>query len=1044
MQQEIQRLRRRLLELAGWRNREIVPLSGSFQAADMAEPVPIEPGQDWASRAFPVRMSLQAVVPEGWAGQPVLLHLSVGGEGLLSCGGRPLGGLNPYHREHLLLARAQGGEHLALEVEAVPRGLFGAPVARPRLEEAFLLLPDLDVRALLTDLAMALEAAAQVGEELGTLLLDAIARACAELRLPRSLVEGYLARLVQTPVGAAMAGELWEEWQLAAAPLALPEKAREQLLQARRRFHERLGRLRRRYPPVGALLLSGHAHLDLAWLWPKAETRRKARRTFATVLSLMERYPELTFNQSTAQLYAWVEEDDPELFARIRARVRQGRWEPIGGMWVEADGNLLSGESWARQLLYGQRYFASRFGRRPRVAWLPDTFGYAGNLPQLFRAAGMGFFFTTKMTWNDTNPFPYDLYWWEGLDGSRVLAHSIRNTPRGYNGRIEPADLKGTWQNFQGKRHHPVSLFPFGEGDGGGGPTAEMVEQFRRLQEFPGLPRLEMGRVEDFYSAIEGKDLPTWVGEQYLELHRGTYTTQAYTKALNRRLEHVLPEAEAAATLVHLQGELYPKEDLESGWKALLRNQFHDILPGSGIHTAAEEANQEMAEALEQAEMLRLVALTDLSQGVAGHPNALTRIIVWNLSLDDRPLRLAFARPAEGPFRLLTPEGEEVLYQEEGDQVLAAGNAPVPGLGYVTLSAVPGQPKAGAGVRAKGRVLENRYLLARVGPEGTLQHLYDKGNGRQVLAGRGNQIWAYTDIPRDWEAWDVDASYLQEGQELVAEGRPEIVAAGPVRAGVRVVRRIGNSTIEQVYWLWAGSRRLEIETRVLWEERATLLRALFPLGVRSHEAWFETAFGAVPRPTHRNTSWDQARFEVPALRFADLSEPGYGVSLLNDGKYGHNALGNVLGLSLLRGPVYPDPFADRGEHRFTYALYPHAGDWRQGTIAQAHDLNAPLRATLLPGCGGGRPAQKRLLEVDTPALRLSALKRAEDGEGIVLRLYEAHGGRGMASLKVEGLGAAKAWQVNLLEEAEEEWRLQEGRLRFPFGPYQVLSFRLGR
>lgn len=1040
MQQEIKRLRRRLMELSAWADRAVFPLRGHFRAADSQEWVPIRPGEAWPSRAFPVRMRFSASVPAGWAEQPVWVRLDVGGEGLLLLDGRARGGLDPYHLEYELLASARGGETLQFEVEAVPRGPFGTPIPAPRLEEASLLLPDPDVRRLQMKLEMTLAAAEVLGPELGGLLLDEVQRALESIPLPRSPAEAYLARLVRTPAGRRRAAELWEEWAFEALPAELPDEARAALLEAEGAFDRRLEAIRRRYPPRGELALTGHAHLDLAWLWPTAETRRKARRTFATVCGLMENYPGLVFGQSQAQLYAWLEEDDPELFERIRKYVHKGQWELLGGMWVEPDGNLLSGESWARQLLYGQRYFLSRFGSYARVAWLPDSFGFAANLPQLFVRAGLRYFFTTKLTWNETNPFPYDLFWWEGLDGTRILAHSLHNVPRGYNGRVEPADLSSTWENFRGKRSHPVSLFLFGEGDGGGGPTHEMASRYDFLREFPGLPRLQMRRVEDFFGSIRNRELPVWVGEQYLELHRGTYTTQARIKALHRRLEHLLPEAEIAATLAWLEGETYPASELEALWKTLLRNQFHDILPGSGIHTVAAEAEAELAAAAEEAETIRLLHLTHLSQGAQGLPGSEARVVVWNLSLDERPLQLEFPQPAELPFRLVSPEGIEIPYQEHEGRIIAASAYPVPGLGYVTLSVLPGEPTAESALRVFGRTLRNARLQAQIGTDGTLRKLTDRALDRQVTDSRANQILAYTDIPRDWDAWDIDASYAREGEEIYPEERPEVVEAGPARCGIRVVRRFGHSTLEQVYRLWNGGRRLEIVSHATWEERNTLLRALFPLRVRSHEAWFETAFGAVARPTHRNTPWERARFEVPGLRFADLSQPDYGVSLLTDSKYGYSVWGDTLGLSLLRGPTYPDPFADRGEHHFIYALYPHPGDWRSGTVAEAHALNAPLVPIVLPGPGGKRPAARRFLAVDQPGVRLSALKPAEEGPGLILRLYEAHGCD--ARVRV-WLPTPKGWgarAVNLLEEQLGWEVVLDGILHTRLPPFTVETF----
>ncbi len=1051
---QIERLKVRLQELSAWEDLDRRPLAGEFKAPD-GPWASIREGDLWPERNYPAQFRFQAKVPAEWAGKPVWVRLNPGGEGLLLVDDKPVGGLNAYHREYPLLASAKGDEGLLLQVEAVPRGLFGAPALYPRLEEACLLVPDTLVRDLCTDLGAALEALPHLQPDLAQLLQDALSETFARIELPRSPVRAYLNQLEHS-TWAEETAKLWEEWRFEGPGLALGAEHRRSLEAARDFFQQALARIRQRYPTAGRLLLSGHAHIDLAWLWPIAETRRKIRRTFATVLHLMERYPQLYFNQSSAQAYAWLEADDPALFAQVKQRVQEGRWEPVGGMWVEPDGQLLSGESWVRQLLYGQRYFQQQLGTRARVAWLPDTFGFAANLPQLLRQAGLPYFFTTKLNWNETNPFPHDLWQWEGLDGSRVLAHSFWNPNESYNGRLEALDLAGTWKNFKGKRYHDTSLLTFGYGDGGGGPSALMLERYARYREFPGLPSLQMGRVEAFYQGLSEANppLPTWSGELYLELHRATYTTQARLKELNQRLEQTLLEAEMAWTLATLKKidprltvdePTYPSRDLEGLWKVLLLHQFHDILPGSGIHSVAQEAAESLQVALIQAEEVRQEALGLLSAEVRKvHPEAVAHLVVWNLSTSPRPLRLRLLRPTEQFFRLLTSTGQEVPYQESGSYILIACEETVPALGYLALAVVGHlEARRTPSVRVNGleRVLENQHLRLEVAPDGTMARLYDKDHRREVLAGRGNQLWLYTDVPRYWEAWDLDASYTQEGREIPAT-QVKLIEGGPMRAGIWVERKLGVSRLEQTYWLWGGSRRLEIETIAHWQERRTLLRALFLLKIHAPQAWFDTAFGAVPRPTHTNTGWDAARFEVPALRWADLSEADYGVSLLGGFKHGYSARGNVLGLSLLRGAIWPDPLADVGEHRFSYALYPHRGDWRQGTVAEAEDFSAPLLPLAMPVHAGGQPSSRPFLRSSPSSLRLAAFKRAEEGQGYILRLYEAHGGRGEVELDLSTLGIRKASRVNLLEDPEEALPLQNGRLTLVYAPYQVISLKL--
>src|SRR5215211_327379 len=946
----------RVEELRLWRNARESHIEKWRFAAEGGEGKEIRLGDLWPEDALPANFSAEAKIPEDWAGSPVELELWLGGEGFVRLSTGFSGGLNPFHRSFPVTQKAKGGETVAVEAEVVPRGMFGTNVAEPRLRRSSLVVPEQEVRALERDLGLIVEVCEQLGDhEVAPHLLDIIDAAFAGLFSSwPSGSEVALTRYLQAYVESTDGGP----WSLPPTPRPvepLSEETCRAMREARRMVASRLEELEEEYPPVGRLALTGHAHLDLAWLWPVSETLRKGRRTFASVLSLMERYDDFVFNQSSAQLYSWIEAESPEIFERVKKRVEEGRWEPVGGSWVESDCQIPSGESMVRQMLYGQRYFEEKFGHRSRVAWLPDAFGFSPALPQLLKGAGMGGFFTYKLNWSETNEFPYDLYEWEGIDGSTVIAHDFENPGQDYNGNISPQDIYGTWRNFEGKRHHPESLFSFGWGDGGGGPSERMLENYARLKSFPAMPRLRMTRVEDFFATLPEEGLPEWVGELYLELHRGTLTSQGAIKALNREAEHRLLEAEAIATMAALHGVPYPREELERLWKTLLLNQFHDILPGSSIKEVNEDAHRQLDETVASATALRDDALRRLAGQAKGTVDAEEVVIVANASAEPRPLSAllgdlepdyaASVTDAEdNPLPIQHTEGEGLLVHDPKRQV--------PGLGWTTLflrrhARSSSASKAASDVRSgrlgEGAFLENDLLQVEISPDGSLRCVYDRAADREVLDGRGNQLWAYADKPREWDAWDIDEGYEPEGEEITNVASLWPKENGPLRATVEVTRVWRGSSISQTYQLRSGSRRVDIETHLEWHERQILLRALFPLAVRSHEASFETMYGVVRRPTHRNTSWDAARFEVAAHRFADLSEPGYGVALLNDGKYGHSACGNVLGISLLRSPVHPDPFADEGEHHFTYSLFPHKGDWTGSGVAQeAFTLNSPL------------------------------------------------------------------------------------------------------
>jgi len=1057
--QTLARLGLRLAELAAWRDREVLPITeAKFRTSSDKSWQTIRTGDPWPAKSHPVLFQFYCSIPETWAGNVVHARFDVDGEALLSANQRPIGGLNTFHQEHLIAERAIAGETFTFDLEAVPHGLFGTPISRPRVNLAALVWPDQTLRSLFEDLSATHDAAqylASIGrEEITRRLIDALDRAFAGIILPRGSTSSYLARIAATSKSRSLGSfygnaesldSIWEEWQFTTPPAPLDNASRRSLQIVQTAFQAELQSIRQAYPSVGSIWLTGHAHIDLAWLWPLEETRRKARRTFHTVCALMERFPRLHFNQSSAQLYAWIEQDDPDLFEQIRTRAREGRWEIVGGMWVEPDGNLPAGESWARQILLGQRYFQSRFGKRPRVAWIPDSFGFTGNLPQLLLSGGLQYFFTHKMTWNERNLFPYDLYWWEGIDGSRVLAHSFFNPGGGYNGRVVAYDLGETWRNFKGKERHAHTLLAVGHGDGGGGPSAEMLDRFERFQDFPAMPRLQMGQVVQFYQEISSRDLPVWVGEKYLELHRGTYTTQGQVKSLHRRLEHALVEAETATTLASGQGDyLYPRTELARLWQTLLLNEFHDILPGSSINSVYQTAKKDLGLALETARSLRDTALARLSGRSLEQSSTSSGLQIWNLQLSERQLQAEISDFPGNPQAWATDTGQQICSQMTSENTLlfCAPEIHVPALGSITLLPAKTELRHNhPALRATSSELENEYLRVAINVDGTIATLLDKEHNRQVFADRGNQLWIYSDLPRQFDAWDIDASYSNEGAELSAISPPELIESGPVRASIKVIRCVDETEIIQEYRIYKGERKLEIRSKVQWHGRRRLLRAIFPVEIRTHEGWTETAFGAVPRPTHRNTPWDQARFEIPGHRWADLSEPHYGVSLITDSKYGYSIEGNVIGLSLLRSPIYPDPFADEGSHEFSYALYPHPGDWRTSTVRAAANFNSPLRSVVLNNSPLNSSKFVVPIQLTGDRLELSALKKAEDSDAMILRVYEPHGDRGETVIE-SAAPLREALLVNLLEEPIKALEIyEERRVRLSFTPFQVLTLK---
>jgi alpha-mannosidase len=816
-------------------------------------------------------------------------------------------------------------------------------------------------------------------------------------------------------------------------------------------------------PPLDATIVAtGHAHLDVAWLWTVDQIRRKAGRSFHTVLRLMEEFPDYHFTQSQPQLYDFVRQDYPELFAAIKQRVAEGRWEPIGGMWVEADCNLTGAESLARQFLLGRTFFREHFGpeAESRVLWLPDVFGYAWALPQLIKQAGLEYFFTIKIGWSQYNRMPYDTFWWQGLDGTRVLTHfSTTPEPGGYgastyNSTATPAQVIGTWTNFQQKELHHNLLMAFGYGDGGGGPTREMLENIREMAAFPETPRLRQMDVGDLFPAIEakaGRHLPTWNGELYLELHRGTYTTQSRTKRSNRKSEFRLHDAEFLASLasvLDVQYE-YPAAALRHAWELVCLNQFHDIIPGSSIGPVYVESQKHHAEVQGTARDVQDAALSAIADRLGGTSNSESTqslLIVNPTSFVREDLAFWPGRLADG-HSLQGADGARLPVQPAADGTWVAPGVLPP------FSVTPLTEAADAGPLPDGELvitpnlLENRFLRVELDEAGDITRIYDKVNGRDVLPQEAiaNQFQAFEDRPLQWDAWDVDIFFEDKMWKSDPAGSVNVIEAGPLRATLELRRRILHSDYVQRISLNYNSPRLDFDTTIDWRERHILLKVAFPVDVLSNVATYEIQWGNVQRATHRNTSWDWARFETCAQKWVDLSEGDYGVSLLNDCKYGHDIRdnsprGGVMRISLLRSPTAPDPEADQGEHRFAYSLFPHAGSWGETTIAQAYALNDPL-IVAGPGSQALAPQPVSLLSAEPGNIVVETIKRAEDGDGLIVRFYESQRRRGQVQLRL-GFELGSAWRTNLLEENQAELTPDGNTLSLPVRPYEIVTLRL--
>ena len=804
---------------------------------------------------------------------------------------------------------------------------------------------------------------------------------------------------------------------------------------------------------------TGHAHLDVAWLWTLGETRRKAERTFHNVIRYMEQFPDYHFSQSQPQLYEFIRQDQPVLFEAIKQRVAEGRWEPMGGMWVEADCNLSGAEALARQFLLGRTFFRQHFGSEAEtsVLWLPDVFGYAWALPQLIKQAGLEYFMTIKIGWNQYNRLPYDTFLWQGLDGTQILTHfsTVKeiDSPFAstYNSMANPIESLGTWENFQQKELHCDLLMAYGYGDGGGGPTREMLENIEIMGDFPGLPQVKQSSVKSFFEAIaplaNSRMMPVWNGELYLEYHRGTYTTQARIKRANRKSEFLLHDTEFLAVQAALldPAYTYPVDGFRQAWKTLCLNQFHDIIPGSSIGPVYEESQAQYAQLTADVTQIRDAALQAISTHVDGD------ILLVN-STSFRQRGLVFI-PGNS-FQRLERDGQPVPVQpaDSGLWVDAGELEPysISPLSHRERAEGEGEPAdaltPNPSPRGRGELnLENDYLLVEFNSSGNITRLYDKTANREILpeGALANQFQAFEDRPQNWDAWDVDIFYDDKMWTAEPAYSVEMVAYGPLRQTVEIKRRLQNSEITQRISLNHNSPRLDFDTTVQWNERHTLLKVAFPVDVLASQATYEIQWGNVQRPTHRNTSWDWARFETCAHKWVDLSEGGFGVSLLNDCKYGHDIHDNVMRLTLLRSPTLPDPIADFGEHHFIYSLLPHTGSWDERTQAEAYLLNDPVIVYQRKEERGENPIfdLSSFLSVSVSNVIIETVKMAEDGNGIIVRLYESQRKRGQIQIRV-GFELGAAWVTNLLEENKSALSVENDSILLDLRPYQIVTLRL--
>lgn len=1039
----IEKLRQRIALLGEWRYAKAadVPL----EAAETMEHLRVPPGTKsdtgprfkaapigsrWGQEWGTVWFRGETRIPPECAGRRVYYRMDSFADKLLFVNGKPFAGMNPWHREALLAAPATGRERFVFHIDQYTGHRI--PNVRPTNPYVYFhqftgadpgQAPPLELEA--SELVVEREATASLYYGADVLLRTALTLDTNSLRRAR-IIDELNRAMDLIPIHWESDGELEEAAKLAGRILA-------PLLAAPNG------------PTTPMVGLAGHTHIDVGWLWPIAESTRKAAKTFSGMLHLMDHYPEMRFLQSQPVLIDLIQREYPDIVKRIQGEVKTGRWEPNGGMWAEADCNLTSGESLVRQILEGHKKTRELFDYRSDTLWLPDVFGYSAALPQILKKCGILNFVTSKINWNDTTRFPYDTFWWQGIDGSQVFTHYITCRNGGYNAEVGPEISKDCWDQVQQKELQDATLSSIGYGDGGGGVTREMCERARRMNDLEGCVKTAFVNVSEFLARLREQKVkrPRWVGELYLETHRGTYTSQARTKRHNRRLELLLREVELVSVQAMRYGLKYPAKKLERLWRTLLTHQFHDILPGSSIRRVYDDAEAAYAGMEKDLGNLKRKALKTLAEHVdtsrTGTPYLVSNSLSWARE------GLIFVKCDKG-LVVDDADGEPVPCQwvcdgkTRGLAIAVTADA---------LSVAPIYLRQGADAPMSpfanhDRALETPYYRVKFDASGKITSLIDRSVDRELVkqGRRLNDFYTAEDVPVTWDAWDIDLFYRDK---VVPQDRlvsREVVTEGPLFITIRSTYEIGRrSELVQEMTFYAASPRIDFKTRVDWQETHTLLKVGFPLDLNAPVFRSEIQFGHVIRNTHSNTPHDRAQFEVCAHKWVDLSEGDYGVALLNDGKYGHDTLDNMLSLTLLKSPVSPDPQADRGEHTFTYALLPHLGGFMADEVVrEAYNLNVPL-SFVTAGHGAAEAKAIRFCSVSNPNVVVETVKKAENSDAVIMRLYEAGNSRGQTTLTFDRR-VKQACECNLLEEGELPVKVRRRSVTVPVAPFEIKTLRI--
>lgn len=942
-------------------------------------------------------------VPQTMDGKTVKARLQVGGEALVKCNGKYVGGCTTRDympdRADVTIGICKAGDVLNFEIEATvdsmnfcDEHLAGAEYQECLFGETSIYTVDDEVEGYIFDIEVAFDCLEHIKDE-----------------------------HIKSKVYAAIDDSLHiVDYDFE------PDVVRKSIKEARKLYNERISSIN--WTAQSDIILTGHSHIDVAWLWRIQESIRKSARTFTNVVSLMDQYPEMTFGQSQAVLYDMTKRNYPEIYNKIKEKVANGQWDICGNVWVEADTNIASGESLIRQVLYGTEFFRKEFGKVSKTYWLPDCFGFTAALPQIIKGCGMENFITSKLTYNDTTKFPYNMFMWRGNNGDVVYAHLMRPS---YNCRFRADEIMCYDEECNNKSELSTAMGMYGYGDGGGGPTREMLERGRRLKHFPGMPECNIGHVDDFFKTYHGKEeeLPVWNGEMYYENHRGTFTSQAFVKKNNRKCEYLLTRNELMTSFLEIMNsEDYPKDEIEADWRVLMTNQFHDILPGSSIHEVFEDCKKTYKKLTENLNNIKSDKLKSLSNLVKADKDTIT---VFNFTS---------TVSNEAIIAENIPEGlvvENIPTLRDGENIIFL--SPVPAMGYSIFKLVEGNYTCENGDTSL--ILENDYLYVEIDENGQLTSVHDKINRREALAGNGNILTVSLDKCIHETAWNLELNYKKKMWELSETESICVTESNEVRKVIRVIKKFNKSTITQDYILYANSDSVIFDTSVDWHETDKVLKAGFEVAVIDSDATYDIAHGAFKRPTHYNTAYDLTRFEVAAHKWADLSEGGYGCSIINDCKYGYDIHDSHVRITLMRAPTCPDPIGDHGINTFRYEFHPHKNDWRFDTVQKANTFNIPPVSVYNKNKTDGKYENTAFINISEKNVSVEAFKKAQDGNGYILRVVEDEQKRCCCDITLP-FNIKEITECNMIEEYKNDIVCENNMFSFYINPFEVKTFRI--